>query len=896
MNSQIHPLNVIASCHKNNRRLSVGLTISRSKNCCFVVYVLLPILITQQLRGVNYNWDGGGGNQYWDVSANWSPDGNPNSADAFFITDADVVVRDARQVYRGNVNTSTASDAASLTIGSGASLSMPNGLRTNWRGGASVGDATVTVSNGGVLEAGFFDTNQGSGSTSSVEILSGGNATFGSFTMNDAAGTGNVVVDGSGSVMTVTGNTIIADTAGGNLTLSNGGTLNVGGSFDYNSNNALVIGGSGSRFALGTGGAGGEITQLNNITINSGGTFAINQSDAVTQGTEFSSTISGAGSIEQCGSGTTTLNASNSHSGGTKLTAGTLVLGNAGAAGTGALTLSGGMLQSLFTHTNAISVTGVSNTAVIAVGGTLTLSGDISGSGTLSFGGNGSGQTHNMVRLSGDASAFTGTIIHDNDGGNYLDAFGIGGGNLKLNTIGDTGSATPGWSGVSDGMRIVDGLTVVELSGSGGRITGWNTSLTVNQSTDSTYSGRLADAGSTRSLSLLKEGSGTLALDYVNSYTGTTTIEGGTLAIGAGGTTGSLSTSSAITNNGALVFNRSNAVAQGTDFANGISGTGSLTQNGSGTLTLSSANTYSGGTILNAGTLVIGNTAAAGTGTITQSSGSSLLKFDTTGTVANDLSIFNVATNQTVTLSGAITAQNTTYDVASGTTLSLNGTISGSGGITKNGTGTLVVEGNNSYTGNTTVNDGILQANAANALGNSTVTVNGGSLLVTASNAINDSKGVTLAGGTLAYNGTVTDSIGALTLSADSIIDLGTGSVSASFADLAMGLYNLSIYNWTGTTLSAGGDGNNTDKIYFNTSLSSSELQRISFYSDFGSSFVGTGFQFGAGFYQYEVIPVPEPEAWASAALLLIGVGVWMWRGGCHPNVKSTSKMRYPLR
>ncbi|MFY9238813.1 MAG: autotransporter-associated beta strand repeat-containing protein, partial [Roseovarius sp.] len=198
--------------------------------------------------------------------------------------------------------------------------------------------------------------------------------------------------------------------------------------------------------------------------------------------------------------------------------------------------------------------------------------------------------------------------------------------------------------------------------------------------------------------------------------------------------------------------------------------------------------------------------------------------------------------------------------------------------ITKNGTGTLVVEGNKSYTGNTTVNDGILQANAANALGNSTVTVNGGSLLVTASNAITDSKGVTLAGGTLAFNGTVTDSIGALTLSADSIIDLGTGSVSASFADLAMGLYNLSIYNWTGTTLWEGGDGNNTDKIYFNTSLSSSELQRISFYSDFGSSFVGTGFQFGAGLYQNEVIPVPEPETWATAALLLIGGGIWMWR------------------
>ncbi|NBP89517.1 MAG: hypothetical protein EBU59_13670, partial [Planctomycetia bacterium] len=218
-----------------------------------------------------------------------------------------------------------------------------------------------------------------------------------------------------------------------------------------------------------------------------------------------------------------------------------------------------------------------------------------------------------------------------------------------------------------------------------------------------------------------------------------------------------------------------------------------ITKEGAGTLVLTGSNTYSGGTTLNAGTLVIGNTSAASSGTITQTDGTSVLKLDTTGTITNAMSIYNVLSNKTVTLSGAITAQNTTYDVASGTTTTLNGTISGSGGITKNGTGTLLVTGNNTYTGATVVNAGTLQANAANALGNSTVTVNGGSLLVTASNAINDSKGVTLAGGTLAYNGTVTDSIGALTLSADSIIDLGTGSVTAFFADLAMGSYNLSI-------------------------------------------------------------------------------------------------------
>ncbi len=46
-----------------------------------------------------------------------------------------------------------------------------------------------------------------------------------------------------------------------------------------------------------------------------------------------------------------------------------------------------------------------------------------------------------------------------------------------------------------------------------------------------------------------------------------------------------------------------------------------------------------------------------------------------------------------------------------------------------------------------------------------------------------------------------------------------------------MDLYNLKIYNWSGTTLWGGGDGDNTDRIYFNRSLTASELGRISFYN-----------------------------------------------------------------
>jgi autotransporter-associated beta strand protein len=115
--------------------------------------------------------------------------------------------------------------------------------------------------------------------------------------------------------------------------------------------------------------------------------------------------------------------------------------------------------------------------------------------------------------------------------------------------------------------------------------------------------------------SLIKTGDGTMTLTGANTYTTNTTISAGTLQIGAGGTTGSLSASSAITNNGTLSFNRSNTITQGTDFHSEISGTGAVTQTGNGTLVLSGTNTYSGATTVSAGTLEVSGASGALTNT-----------------------------------------------------------------------------------------------------------------------------------------------------------------------------------------------------------------------------------------------------------------------------------------
>ncbi|NDE55120.1 MAG: autotransporter domain-containing protein, partial [Actinobacteria bacterium] len=114
---------------------------------------------------------------------------------------------------------------------------------------------------------------------------------------------------------------------------------------------------------------------------------------------------------------------------------------------------------------------------------------------------------------------------------------------------------------------------------------------------------------------MLKKGTNTVTLTNNNSYSGLTTIEAGVLQVGNGGSVGSLGTGD-VTNNGVLIFNRSNSLAYG----GLISGGGRLTKLAAGTVTLTGNHTYSGGTTISDGVLEIGNggtSGAIGSGAIT---------------------------------------------------------------------------------------------------------------------------------------------------------------------------------------------------------------------------------------------------------------------------------------
>jgi fibronectin-binding autotransporter adhesin len=197
--------------------------------------------------------------------------------------------------------------------------------------------------------------------------------------------------------------------------------------------------------------------------------------------------------------------------------------------------------------------------------------------------------------------------------------------------------------------------------------------------------------------SVLKTNSGTMVLTASNTFTGGTTISGGTLQIGDDGTTGSVVGD--IVDHGALVFNRRDAVT----FGGIVSGTGSLTQAGSGTLTLSGVNTYAGATVVNAGTLLINGNQTLARGAVSVASGTTLGGAGTTGglvTVADGGHLVG-GQGQTFTMDTLVLNPTTQIDVSL---------------ANPSTSGLFRVNGNGGGTGNLEL-DGVLNITAAGAFG-----------------------------------------------------------------------------------------------------------------------------------------------------------------------------------
>jgi autotransporter-associated beta strand protein len=372
-----------------------------------------------------------------------------------------------------------------------------------------------------------------------------------------------------------------------------------------------------------------------------------------------------------------------------------------------------------------------------------------------------------------------------------------------------TGTFTQSGNGSFDGIRFADAATaqVVTLTAAttftgrgllmvpgclGGTITGGflrpnrvstagaSFAIIQNSTTgDLTVGSNLSNASGSPStpVSVTKAGPGKLIAIAENSYTGRTFIHGGTLQLGAGGTTGSLGgTSSNVINNAALVVNRSNDLT----LANAISGTGTLTKQGAGVLTLGNSNTYSGATTLSGGLIAIAGTGSFGNTTA--------LTIDGAGVrwnAAADISTRPV----TIGAAGA------TFDT-NGNNVQLANTIgnSGTGGLTKTGGGTLTLAASNTYSGGTIVNGGKLLAAAAAATGSGPVAVNSGATLggTGVPGAVSIASGASIAPGL----GVGTLAVGGLSLAAGS-----TGQIEFS---AGLGNDQITVATTDGLTLNGG--------------------------------------------------------------------------------------------
>ena len=282
------------------------------------------------------------------------------------------------------------------------------------------------------------------------------------------------------------------------------------------------------------------------------------------------------------------------------------------------------------------------------------------------------------------------------------------------------------------------------------------------------------------SQSLAKVGGGTLILTAANTYSGGTTISGGTLQLGNGGATGSIIGN--VTDNGVFAINRSDAFT----FGGVISGTGAFNQIGTGSTTLTAIETYSGLTTISAGTLAL-----TGAGSIANSSGVVANSvFDISGVAGAGTSIKSLAGSGSVALgTKTLTLTNASDNFA--------GSIGGSGGFTLTA-GTQTLSGNNAYTGATTITGGTLALAGAGGIASSSGVVDNATFDISGTNSGTSIK-------TLSGSGSV--ALGTKTLTLTNASDNFAGAIGGSGGfTLAAGTQTLSAVNgYTGaTTITAG--------------------------------------------------------------------------------------------
>jgi len=318
--------------------------------------------------------------------------------------------------------------------------------------------------------------------------------------------------------------------------------------------------------------------------------------------------------------------------------------------------------------------------------------------------------------------------------------------------------------------------------------------LTFNCVTDDLTIGGIID-GTT----VIKSGDGILTLSGDNSYTGTTTLNAGTIilghanALGTGagailtlGGAGALEATAAAPTVGNAIDLAANTLtfsggnnAELSGIISSTGGGGSLTKAGASALTLSGTNTYAGGTTLNAGTIILGDNAALGTGTLTATANSALQSTASGRAVTNNIDIDN---GVTLTVGGGGFNSTLSGVIADGT---------GAGTLAKSGAGTLTLSGTNTYTGGTTLNAGTLILGDDAALGTGTLTLGGAGALQSDDNSRVVSNLIANGGNALTISGASNLELSGVISGAGTLTKTGAGTLTLSGVNTYNGLTTL---------------------------------------------------------------------------------------------------------
>jgi autotransporter-associated beta strand protein len=343
----------------------------------------------------------------------------------------------------------------------------------------------------------------------------------------------------------------------------------------------------------------------------------------------------------------------------------------------------------------------------------------------------------------------------------------------------------------------------VDFTIAGGRTTTIQINATQSWAGTTTVNSGIMTAGSgvTLASTAFVLGGGTFATTSANTLVdaATLTVNSGRFSIGGSDTVASLAGSGGTVDLAAgATLTAGNAGS--TSYAGSITGSGGFTKVGSGTFTLSAASSYTGTTTVTAGRLSLSAAnQLADSSAVTGSAGAVLALGgnETIGSLAGSLGV--VLGSSTLTAGG--NGQNTTY----------SGGISGSGGFSKVGAGILELAGANTYSGQTSVNDGELKLNGSIA---GTINV---AVIATLSGTGTVGGNATIAGthspgnspGTQTFNGDLTYSPGAIVNW--ELITNTTGSAGVNYDQIIMPTGTLTFSGSTTLALSFNSPGSSVD-------------------------------------------------------------------------------------